>query len=176
MKKREWTRTSKLRHMPKRGHWLNGETSRAPTRRLVLVDIENYCGKGALCLEDVRQAREGITREIGLHGEDLVVIGTSHGNNCMACGAEWTGPRYVLRHGHDGADMALIDASREYRLDTFSCVVIVSGDGIFTKTARYVRAEGRRVAVLTRKGSLSRSLRLAANEVLPTRARVIPAA
>jgi uncharacterized LabA/DUF88 family protein len=72
--------------------------------------------------------------------------------------------------------MALIDASREYRLDTFSCVVIVSGDGIFTKTARYVRAEGRRVAVLTREGSLSRSLRLAANEVLPTRARVIPAA
>ena len=176
MKGQEWMCTTGLHIVA--GDW-RGRTRRIvrwPNRRLILVDIENYCGKGALLPEDVRYAREGIAHDVGLRDEDLVVIGTSHGHNCFTCGSEWAGPRHVFRNGHDGADIALIDASREYRLDTFSSVVIVSGDGIFTAVARMMRAEGRRVEVLSEERHLSRSLRVAATDVIAVRSQVMSAA
>lgn len=137
----------------------------APTRRLILIDIENYCGKGALTSEDVHNAKRSISREFNLQEEDLVVIGTSHGSNCLISGTEWKGPRQVLMRGHDGADLALINASREYRIDTFAAVILISGDGIFAETAKGVRAFSKPVIVAARNTSMSRKLVRAASAV-----------
>ena len=158
-------RTTQLRLVARNGHNCYGKAARLPTRRLFLIDIENFCGKGTLCPCDVREAKEEIVRELKPCDGDLIVIGTSHGMNCVVCGTEWEGPRQVWKPGHDGADIALIDASREYKLDTFSSIVIVSGDGIFSTVASAVRACKRRVIVVQGKGCLSNRLRLEASDV-----------
>ena len=176
MSRQKSTHTTQLRLVSKEGSPCWGKVARKPSRRLLLVDIENYCGKGSLCLEDVREAKESIVSELDLHDEDFVVIGTSHGNNCLVCGSEWKGPRQVMKHGHDGADIALVDASREYRLDTFASVIIVSGDGIFTDVASIVRANCIDVTVLSSREHLSRRLELVASEVKYVQPRIMPAA
>ena len=135
------------------------------TRRLILVDIENYCGKGMLEADDIRKAKLSIAEDLSLTGEDLVVVGTSHGMNCLTSGVEWRGPRQVLKKGHNGADVALIEAARAYRLETFAAVIVVSGDGIFANVARMVKACNKPVVVAARKESLSRKLALTASAV-----------
>lgn len=137
----------------------------SPSRRLILVDIENYCGKGMVRTDDVRMAKLSITEDLALTNEDLVVVGTSHEMNCLASGVEWRGPRQVLKKGHNGADLALIAAVRDYRIETFAAVIIVSGDGAFLDVAKAARACNRSVVVVTRRGSLSRNLALNASTV-----------
>lgn len=176
MLQRKNTQSAQLRLVAKESRPCYGKIAKRPTRRLLLVDIENYCGKGVLGPEDVREAKETIDRELGLRDDDLVVIGTSHGMNCLVCGSEWEGPRQVLHHGHNGADLALIDASREYRLDTFSSLIIVSGDGIFADVALAFRAEKRHVIVVHGRGGLSRQLRHSATGVMHIRPHARPAA
>ena len=151
----------------KKGERRPRKTTPGPTRRLLLIDIENYCGKGNLQPADVRIARTEICRDLELGGGDLVVIGTSHSNNCFVCGTEWEGPRQVLRRGHDGADVALIDAFGEYRLDTFSSLVIVSGDGIFADIASCARNKEKAVTIVSRIEGLSGKLRETTNDVIP---------
>lgn len=169
-------RPTQLRLIARKGHLCYGKVAHIPTRRLILIDIENYCGKGVLLPEDVRDAREIICKELELCDEDFVVIGTSHGNNCLVCGSEWVGPRQVLGRGHDGADIALIDASREYRLETFASIIIVSGDGIFSAVASAARTSRRRVTVALGRGRLSNRLRFAANDVKHIQPDMKPAA
>ena len=168
--------SAQLRLVAKEGRPCYGKTARKPMRRLLLVDIENYCGKGILGPEDVREAKEAIGHELELRDDDLVVIGTSHSKNFLVCGTEWEGPRQVLRYGHNGADLALIDASREYRLDTFSSLIIVSGDSIFADVASAFRAERRRVTVAHGQGRLSSQLLRSASDVRRIQPHVKPAA
>ena len=130
----------------------------APTRRLILVDVENVCGKGELSCGDVKMAKQEVIEKLHPTDEDLVVIGTSHKMNLLACGTEWRGPRQVLIEGHDGADRALIEAVKDYRLDTFASVVLVSGDGIFADITLKMRAMQTRVIVAAEKIRLSGKL------------------
>lgn len=145
--------------------FVGGKGSICPTRRLILVDIENYCGKGVLGANDVCKAKSSITEDLSLTDKDLVIVGTSHGANCLTCGVEWRGPRQVLRKGHNGADIALIESVQDYRLETFAAVIIVSGDGIFVNVAKVAKAYSKPVVVAARKESLSRRLALAASVV-----------
>lgn len=170
------THSAQLRLVAREGRPCYGKIAKRPMRRLLLVDIENYCGKGILTPADVREAKEAIGRELGLRDDDLVVIGTSHSKNFLVCGSEWEGPRQVLRYGHNGADIALIDASREYRLNTFSSLIIVSGDGIFADVASAFRAEKRRVTVVHGRGRLSGQLQRSASDVRHIQPNVKPAA
>ena len=147
------------------GALIGGRGSTRLTRRLILVDIENYCGKGVLEPCDIRKAKSSITEDLALTDNDLVVVGTSHGMNCLTSGIEWRGPRQVLRKGHDGADLALINAAREYKLETFAVVIIVSGDGIFADVALRAKACSKPTLVVSRRGSLSRKLAVSASAV-----------
>lgn len=137
----------------------------SPARRLVLIDIENYCGKGVLSAEDVRWAKESIANGFALSEKDLVVIGTSHGLNCLVSAIEWPGPRQVMARGHDGADIALIEAFHDYRLNTFGAVMLISGDGIFTDIAKVAELSNTSFTVVARRSSLSRRLAMVASIV-----------
>ena len=66
--------------------------------------------------------------------------------------------RQVLGKGHDGADIALLKAIKDYRLDTFSEVFILSGDGIFTEAVEELALSGVLVAVVSIKRCLSQRL------------------
>ena len=130
----------------------------AKNRKLVLIDIENYLGNSRFAQADVVRAREFLCSEMGIGADDIVVIGTSHTNNFMAASLAWKGPRHVGKWGHNGADMALIEAIREYELDSFAEICFVSGDGIFAETVEKLCRGGYNVHVMYGRGAVSHKL------------------
>jgi hypothetical protein len=100
----------------------------------------------------------------GLHGDEHVVIGTSH-VGLMATGLGWAGPRLVARSGENGADLALLEVLAQERVEErFDEVIIVSGDGIFTDAVAALGAAG--VRVVTRPEACSKRLRMAAGRTV----------
>lgn len=137
----------------------NAKKSNADTaRRLFVVDVENYCGKPVLSEADVLAAKKSLEKHFHPGENDLVVVGTSHTSNYFNVGMVWKGVRQVLGKGHDGADIALLKAIKDYRLDTFSEVFILSGDGIFTEAVEELALSGVLVAVVSIKRCLSQRL------------------
>lgn len=139
-----------------------GKRPARPTRRLFILDIENYAERKVLRTFDVENVRDSVYRKFAPTNEDLIVIGTSHTANFVCAGQEWIGPRHVMRFGHNGADLALLDAIGDYRLDTFGEVLILSGDGIFVNTAKALVARGIKVTVVSKFTNLNRALLWAA--------------
>ena len=129
-------------------------------RKLVLVDLENVCGKSKLSVEDAEQAKEDFFSRHQRGNNDLVVIGTSHPNNMLAAKAGWGEGRCVMQNDHNGGDLAIIEAARSHfdNIATFSEVVLSSGDGIFTSLVRDITRKGVRVTVASRIGSLNANL------------------
>lgn len=123
-----------------------------------MVDIENYCGKPVLSEEDVAAAQKSLAKHFNPSENDLIVVGTSHTSNFMSVGMVWKGVRQVLGMGHDGADNALLKAIKDYQLETFSEVYILSGDGIFTEAVEEIALRGVLVAVVSIKRCLSQKL------------------
>ena len=139
--------------------------SRKPQRRLILLDIENYCRKGDLSEQDVSAAKSRILDLIPLKAGDLLIIGTSHESNFTACCFAWPGARVTLKRGHDGADMALIEAARQLNLKSFAAVILISGDGIFSSIVQGIRTSGIPVMVVANKTALSGKLSNAASRI-----------
>ena len=144
---------------------LGGKVANQESRKLFIIDIENYCGKPVLTEQDISAAREGIAKEFGLAPSDLVVIGTSHTSNLMSAGFAWRGARQVIMHGHNGADEALLKAVEEYRIESFAEVYIMSGDGIFADLVSRLANSGIAVTVASVQRCLSRKLSAAAPQV-----------
>ena len=128
------------------------------SRRLFVVDLENYCGKPVLNENDALAAKQSLIKHFHPTENDLIVVGTSHTSNFMNVGVIWRGVRQVLGRGHDGADIALLKAIKEYRLDTFSEVFILSGDGIFTEAVEELALNDVMVAIVSIRRCLSQKL------------------
>ena len=62
--------------------------SKRPTRRLFILDIENYAGRKVLRTLAVENVRDAIYRKLAPKNEDLIVIGTSHTANFVCAGRE----------------------------------------------------------------------------------------
>lgn len=136
-------------------------------RRLVLIDIENYCGKPVLETEDVIGARASIELPSKAGSGDLFVIGTSHTHNFLSAKRAWPGAEHVFGRGHNGADVAIIEAARRHltSIRTFEEVLMLSGDGIFTTLMREIGERGVSTTVVSLAGQLNRNLAKAASRV-----------
>jgi uncharacterized LabA/DUF88 family protein len=132
---------------------------------LFVIDIENYCGKAVLSQQDVASARQSICDSFRPTSEDLIVIGTSHSENFLSVGLVWRGARMVWSKGHNGADLALIEALETYRLNSFKEVVLVTGDHIFADKVRQISETGVEVTAVSCRRSLSKKLSVAATNV-----------
>lgn len=116
-------------------------------RRIFIIDIENAVGCGALSSEDVIREKTSLEEIYSIRESDLVVIGVSHGNNVFPAHS-WEGARIVLKHGHDGADLALKKVLIQERIEErFDDVVIVSGDGTFSEEAKMLRRRGVNITI-----------------------------
>ena len=116
-------------------------------RRMFIVDIENAIGCGVISDDRVKQQKYRIEETYGCNEDDLVVIGVSHSKNAFPARC-WKGARIVLKHGENGADLALKRVMQTEDLASrFGEVVIVSGDGIFAKEAKALKQEGARVLI-----------------------------
>ncbi|TWE10467.1 NYN domain-containing protein [Rudaeicoccus suwonensis] len=135
-------------------------------RRLVLVDIENEIGGAVIDEAEAALAQHAIDEAICLAGCDQVVIGVSH-IGVLPTYLGWPGCRIVVRSGPDGADLALLEVLNKERIaERFDEVVLASGDAIFADAVAALGAAGVSVTVLTRIGSCSRQLRMAAGKTV----------
>lgn len=133
---------------------------RPAKKKLVLVDAENCCGTSILTAEEVAKVKEALLTDRVFDEGDLVIIGTSHPSNMFAAKAGWSDSRCVMKHGRNGGDIAIIEAAKSHlgNIESFSEVVFLSGDGIFTNLARDIAHKGIRVTVASRIDSLNGSL------------------
>lgn len=143
-----------------------GTRRRFPARRLHLVDIENLAGDSLPSLSQVRQAQGLYTDCLTVGAMDQVEVASSH-LTLLNAALGWPYAHYRVRSGSDGADLALLDVlQHENVAQRFTHVAIGSGDHLFAEEAAHLAAQGVWVTVVTRRGSLSRQLELAAREVV----------
>jgi len=135
-------------------------------RTIHLVDIENLAGEPRPCRATVEALRTLYLHLVQPGPRDHVVLACNHGA-CLDVGLGWPGARLILRSGPDGADRALLGVlSSEHVEARYLAAVIASGDGIFTPAAGHLASAGLGVTVVSRRLSLSKRLRMAAQQVL----------
>ena len=135
------------------------QRKQALLRRLFLVDIENYAGQSRLSCSDVELCSKKLSSNLLVGDQDVVVVGTSHSENCINAKLGWQGPcRHVFKRGHNGADIALAKAISDYDLSAYSAVYIVSGDHYFAPLANDLESRGADVLVVFGNGAPSKDL------------------
>lgn len=137
-----------------------GERKSSLKRCLFVIDIENIKGKAILTEEDAVAVKTEIESEFKIGESDLVLIGTSHKNNFLSAKLAWPGAQHCFKPGHNGADIALIDAAEIHLAKpvTFQEVVLFSGDGIFTSLMRKVRENGIKGSVVSLANQINMNL------------------
>jgi hypothetical protein len=152
---------------------LTGRSARAgarrwfPTRQLHLVDIENLVGDPRPTLSQVRQARGLYADRLAFGAMDQVEVAASSSRTLENAAFGWPRVHYRAWYGPDGADLALLDVLRHENIaGRFTHVVIGSGDHLFAEDAALLAAQEVFVTVVSRPGSLSTQLALAACEVI----------
>lgn len=140
--------------------------SRFPARRLHVVDVENLAGDPLPSLCQVREAQGLYADCLGFGPMDQVEVASSH-LTLLNAGLGWPHAHYRVRSGPDGADLALLDVLRNENIaKRFTHVAIGSGDHLFAEEAAHLAAQGVWVTVVSRRGSPSSRLTLAAHEVI----------
>lgn len=148
----------------------------AAARALMLVDLENLLGAPSADQDSVRATWQALTgHAIALTDDSHVVVAC---NPYFARDALFALPSWVqrrVRHGRDGADLALLDSvDVAHARRRFSRMVIASGDGAFAPLAEDAARAGMEVVVVSGAGAVARRLSRAARWHLrmhPRRAR-----
>ena len=139
---------------------------RFPERGLHVIDIENLAGDGKPSFDQIRAVQDSYASRLMFSALDQVVVASSH-LTLLNAALAWPHARYRIRSGPDGADLELLDVLEyEEVAARFARVIIGSGDGAFARAAASLAAAGVRVIVVSRRGSLSARLAIAANEVI----------
>ena len=135
------------------------------TRSLHLIDLENLCASGlpteGLIAKVWRTYRYGVPTSL----EDQYIVGSSH---LFAMRAWFVLPDQGIqrraRSGKDGGELAILaDVDLEHAASRFDRLVIASGDGMFTETAKAARKHGLHVHQVSGLGSCSRTLAASAH-------------
>lgn len=139
-------------------HWGQG-------RRLVLVDLENVAGGPCHTADEAQWVRRRLADCGALAvGDQVTVAVDGSGLACVAW--PWQGARCLPGHGHDGADLVLLDELHDRVPQRYGRVVLASGDGIFADTVADLVARGVHVTVVAHAISLSARLAAVASEVV----------
>jgi hypothetical protein len=147
-------------------HLKAGTRWRFPDRVLHVVDIENLAGTGDPSRVQVSAVQDWYLSTLGLGADDQVVMASSH-HGFLNAALGWPHARYRVRSGRDGADLELLDVLEHENVATrFGHVIIGSGDGGFSDVAESLAADGVRVTVVSRPGSLSAGLARVARDVI----------
>lgn len=135
-------------------------------RRVLLVDIENVAGGAIRTPAMAMWARRVIDDALGGVEGDHVIVGTCHWG-LVDIARAWPTARLLVRSGHDGADLELLEVLTTENLGLrFDEVVIVSGDGIFAKAVAGLEEAGVPVTVAAWSEVLSTRLALAASRAV----------
>lgn len=130
-------------------------------RTIAFIDIENLVGSADPNEHECVAVRQVVEAHLDVQRSPVVAACSHHAARVAAFA--WPSARWKWRSGENGADTALIDdMDLELIADRFDRVLIGSGDGIFAEVAALLAVRGVQVDVVSRHGSLSNRLRLAA--------------
>lgn len=140
-------------------------TPPAPSRNLILLDIENLTGSASPTSADTDAAIAALRRAVPSYDGDQRVVACSH-HAARTVAFCFPGDRQIWRSGPDGADQALLEVLAGERVaERFGRVTICSGDGIFAEPAAWLARSGVEVTVVAMAGHLAGRLELAARHV-----------
>ena len=136
------------------------------TRSMHLIDAENLCGTSLVTSEQVLRLKAAYLASVKVGPLDHFILAASH-LSVLALQAGWSGARYLMRSGKDGADIELAKVVVHENLDTrFDHVYFGSGDGGLAPFAAHLGARGIPVTAVTRIASLSPRMKLATKDVI----------
>lgn len=145
-------------------------------RTLHVIDVENLVGTGCVRAEEAGWVMSRYRAEVGIDPRDLAVVAC---NPAVAYDVypAWPEARLRVRHGENGADLALLDEMHPDDIERrFARVIIASGDHIFSTAAWALRRAGVVVAVAVGRGGLAGDLRRAASAIYDLQLDLVPAA
>lgn len=140
-------------------------TASNPTRRLILVDIENLVGPANRTTSQVRNVFDRLADTVRYTSADTVITATGRKLLAEATGAFPT--RVVIGHGIDGADLRLLEEMVPSRVaDRYESVVLASGDtAAFAPAVAGLNAVGVPTDVVLGAGKAGYALRRIARSV-----------
>ena len=130
------------------------------TRSLHLIDLENLCGSGLPPTSLIEQVWNTYRYGVPTSPEDHYIVGTSH----VFAKRAWfvlpaQGIQRRARSGRDGGELAILtDLDLAHTVRRFDRLVIASGDGMFSQTAKTAREHGLHVHQVSGLGICSRRL------------------
>lgn len=136
-----------------------------PEGALHLIDLENHAQGSGAGADEVAAAVARYREAIMVEPVDHVVIATGPTLAPIAVFA-WPGSRFVMGHGLDGADDALIDwaVDRERIARRYEAIYIASGDHRFAELAEDLATRGVRTVAVATVHRLSARLARAVND------------
>jgi hypothetical protein len=129
-------------------------------RSLHLIDLENLCGSGLPTDEVITTVWNTYRYGVPTSPDDHYIVGASH----LCAQRAWfilptQGVQRRVRSGKDGAELAILaDLDLAHAVGRYDRLVIGSGDGMFTPTARAAREQGLHVHQVSGVGTCARTL------------------
>lgn len=137
------------------------------TRRLILIDVENFNGGPVQTTTQARWCRRMIDNWIKPEEGDIVVVAADVAAVTNVY-AGWSSQRILSGHGHNGADLRLLEVMDENLAARFSEMVLVSGDRIFAEKVSWLAGQGLPTTVFSHQAGLAKRLAFAATKVVTT--------
>jgi hypothetical protein len=131
-----------------------------------MLDIENLLGCAIPSKSQLTLLETQLEKLLPLAPVCHSVVACNHLAAHCLFGWQSSG-RMILRSGENGADLALLESEDfDFIADRYQKVVIGSGDGIFSHCANFLVQKGLEVVVVSRSGSLSKTLARVASRVV----------
>lgn len=142
-------------------------TSHHQYRSAHIVDLECLAGRGHRDVRALDFASRAYRRLVPCGPQDQFFVGCdANPAQRLRVGLLWRGAQRVCGGGHNGADLALLEAVDPlWVAERFTGATIGSGDRIFAGLAWALRRRGVTVTVASRPAALSRELARAAHVV-----------
>lgn len=137
------------------------------TRRLILIDVENFNGGPVQTTTQARWCRRMIDNWIKPVDGDIVVVAADV-TTVTNVYAGWPSQRILSGRGHNGADLRLLEVMDENLAARFSEMVLVSGDRIFAEKVSWLAGQGLPTTVFSHQAGLAKRLAFAATKVITT--------
>ena len=137
------------------------------TRRIILLDIENFNGGPVATPSQARWCRRVLERWLELRPDDQVVIAADISTVTNVHQA-WPKARILAGRCENGADLRLLEVMEESLPERFGEMILVSGDRIFAEKISELAGQGLPTRVYAHETSLSKRLKFAATTVTTT--------
>lgn len=137
------------------------------SRRIILLDIENFNGNPVTTPAQARWCRRTLEHWLSIQPGEQVVIAadvTTVTNIHQA----WPEARILAGYNKNGADLRLLKVMGEDLSKRFSDMTLVSGDRIFAEKISELAGQGLPTHVYAHAASVSKRLRFAATTVTTT--------